>query len=392
MTAFVLTFISAYNSIQNLNHPFHRPMTLPTPPQRLLSLDFMRGLIMVLLVLESTHLYEHLFKGTEDTGVQLFFLQFFHHPWNGLRFWDLIQPGFMFMAGTAMAYSLHRQQSEGMPWSQSLVKTLKRSGWLFFWGVLDYAVRPHGLSFELWDVLTQLSFTTLVAFLIFRMSATSQILISLGLLLLTEVLYRFTNVPGFNEPFVDQHNFGNYMDLLLMNKINDGGWVAINCIPTAAHTIWGALAGKLLLSQQSEAEKVKRLLIAGAAGLIIGYGMNFGITPIIKRIATSSFVLASGGWCLLALSLFYWWIDVRDHKKNLQFFTVVGMNSLFIYLFIEIVASRWFNEYIGAITNGLMGLVNMPAIIMGIVTSLTIFALEWRMCKFLYDKRVFFRI
>ena len=32
-----------------------------------------------------------------------------------------------------------------------------------------------------------------------------------------------------------------------MNKINPGGWVAINCIPTAVHTIAGALAGKLLL-------------------------------------------------------------------------------------------------------------------------------------------------
>lgn len=388
-----LKFVVAYNSAYNSVTIVFISMTVPTPNQRLLSLDFMRGLIMVLLVLESTHLYEHLFEATEGSGAQLIFLQFFHHPWNGLRFWDLIQPGFMFMAGTAMAYSLHRQEMEGMPWNKSLVKTLKRSGWLFFWGVLDYAVRPHGLSFELWDVLTQLSFTTLVAFFIFRLSFTTQILISLGMLVLTEVLYRFTNVPGFSEPFTDQHNFGNYMDLVLMNKINPGGWVAINCIPTAAHTIWGALAGKLLLSETSENDKIKKLVICGVAALIIGYGMDvLKITPIIKRIATSSFVLSSGGWCLLALSLLYWWIDVTNHKKNLQFFTIVGMNSLFIYLFIEIVASRWFNGYIGAITNGVMSMVNMPVILMGILTSLIIFALEWRLCKFLYDKKIFFKI
>jgi predicted acyltransferase len=367
-------------------------MTAPTPTPRLLSLDFMRGLIMVLLVLESTRLYDRMFEATENSAIQLFFLQFFHHPWNGLRFWDLVQPGFMFMAGTALAYSLRRQEMEGMPWSKSFIKTLKRSGWLFFWGVLDYAVRPHGLSFELWDVLTQLSFTTLVAFLIFRLPATTQIMISIGLLLLTEVLYRFTNVPGFNQPFVDQHNFGNYVDLLLMNKINDGGWVAINCIPTAAHTIWGALAGKLLLSDAPELEKVKKLVMAGLAGLIIGYGMDYTITPIIKRIATSSFTLASGGWCLLGLSFLYWWIDITNHRKYLHFFVIVGMNSLFIYLFIEIVASRWFNEYIGAITNGLMGMINMPVVLMGIITSLVIFALEWRLCKFLYDRRIFFKI
>ena len=372
-----------------LTKPCHMPIQ---NDQRLLSLDFMRGLIMVFLILESTELYNHLFEATEGHTAQLVITQFFHHPWNGLRFWDLIQPGFMFMAGTAMAYSLHRQQLHHVPWRKSLVKTLKRSGWLFFWGVLDYAVRPGGLSFELWDVLTQLSFTTLVAFLIFRWPPKWQIAFSLGLLLLTEILYRFVNVPGFSEAFVNQHNFGNYVDLLLMNKINKGGWVAINCIPTAAHTIWGVLAGKLLLSSQAEREKVKLLLISGLVAMVLGYGMDLTITPIIKRIATSSFVLASGGWCLLALGFFYWWIDVKRHKQHLQFFTIVGMNSLFIYLFIEIVASRWFNEYIGAISTGLMSLISMPLTPMSIITSLVIFALEWILCRFLYRNGIFFKI
>jgi predicted acyltransferase len=359
---------------------------------RLLSLDFMRGLIMVFLMLEASGLYERLYEVSEGHGIQYFIIQFFHHPWNGLRFWDLIQPGFMFMAGTSMAYSLRRQQINGMSWWQSFRKVLKRSAWLFFWGVLDYAVRPKGLSFELWDVLTQLSFTTIVAFLIFRWSYSAQIIFSIGLLVLTEVLYRCTNFPGFAEPFTDQHNFGNYVDLLLMNKINRGGWVAINCIPTAAHTIWGALAGKLLLSNKAQNKKVQLLLVTGLLGLIIGYTMNVTATPIIKRIATSSFTLASGGWCLLALALFYWWIDMRNHKKNLQFFIIVGMNSLFIYLFFEIVGGRWFNDYIGAVTNGLMSIAGVPFGLMGIITSLIIFALEWGMCRFLYKKGIFFKI
>ncbi len=359
---------------------------------RLLSLDFMRGLIMVLLMLESTRLYDNLYEVSEGSAIGLFVQQFFHHPWNGLRFWDLIQPGFMFMAGTAMAYSLHRQQVTGVPWSVSLVKVFKRSCWLFFWGVLDYAVRPGGLSFELWDVLTQLSVTTLIAFFIFRWSYSAQIVFSIGLLILTEILYRFTNIPNFDQPFTDQHNFGNYMDLVLMNKINQGGWVAINCIPTAAHTIWGAMVGKLLLTASAANEKIKWLLVTGVAALAAGYIMDVTITPIIKRIATSSFVLASGGWCLLALCFFYWWIDLRHHKKYVEFFVIVGMNSLFIYLFIEIVAGRWFNGYIGAITNGLMGMINIPIQVMAIITSLIIFSLEWALCRFLYRKGIFFKI
>jgi predicted acyltransferase len=367
--------------------------TNPTNPaisQRLLSLDFMRGLIMVLLALESTGLYEHLFNATQGNGLHYFFQQFFHHPWNGLRFWDLVQPGFMFMAGTAMALSLHKQQQQGMSWQQSFRKTLKRCGWLFFWGVLDYAVRPNGLSFELWDVLTQLSFTTLLAFLIFRWSAAAQIAFCAGLLLLTEILYRFTNIPGFNQPFTDQHNFGNYIDLLLMNKINNGGWVAINCIPTAVHTIAGCLAGKLLLSGKS---KIKHLVGWAGVCLVAGYGLDaLGITPIIKRIATSAFTLASLGWCLLALAACYGWIDLKNHKKNLRFFTIVGMNSIFIYLFFEIVGDRWFTGYVGNISNGLMGFVHTPETLKLIVTSLCVFTLEWLLCYFLYRKKIFFKL
>lgn len=362
-----------------------------TPSQRLLSLDFMRGFIMVLLAAESAGLYEHLFEGTKGvTVVNGFFLQFFHHPWNGLRFWDLIQPSFMFMAGVAMAFSLHKQQQQGLTWQQSFKKILKRCFWLFFWGVLDYAVRPQGLSFELWDVLTQLSFTTLVAFLIFKWSNLAQILVCVGLLLLTEILYRYTHVPGFDQPFTDQHNFGNYVDTILMNKINPGGWVAINCIPTAVHTIAGALVGKLFLSKN---DKIRPMLICAAICLVAGYGLDaLGITPIIKRIATSSFTLASLGWCLVELSFCYWWIDIRDHRKHLQFFTIVGMNSIFIYLFFEIVGDRWFTKYISTISNGVLGWVHTPEMLSAIISSLCVFGLEWYLCYFLYKKKIFFKL
>lgn len=360
--------------------------------QRLLSLDFMRGFIMVLLALESTGLYEHLSDASsQDTIFHGFMQQFFHHPWNGLHFWDLIQPGFMFMAGVSMAYSLIKQKQQDYTWNKSLRKVLKRCGWLFFWGVLDYAVRPQGLSFELWDVLTQLSFTTLIAFLIFEWSAAAQIFFCIFLLLLTEALYRFTNIPNFNQPFTDQHNFGNYVDLILMNKINKGGWVAINCIPTAVHTIAGVLVGKLFLSNQKN--KIKPLIVCGVICLAIGYGLNFThITPIIKRIATSSFTFASLGWCLLGLAFCYWWIDMRDHKKYLQFFLVVGMNSLFIYLFFEIVGSRWFNGYITVITSSVLQMIYVPDIIRAIISSLCIFAFEWSLCYFLYKKNIFFKL
>lgn len=363
---------------------------IETPSARLLSLDLLRGFIMVLLALESAGLYEHLERASAGTAANGIMQQFFHHPWNGLHFWDLIQPGFMFIAGTAMAFSLHKQYREGVSYQRSFIKTLKRSCWLFFWGVLDYAVKRDGsLSFELWDVLTQLSFTTLVTFLVFRWNYAWQVTACVLLLLLTEVLYRFTNIPGYDHPFVNHQNFGNFMDRVLMHKTNSEGWVAINCIPTSVHTIAGAMAGKYLLAHR----KVDRLLLWSAITLVVGYTLHFAdITPVIKKIATSSFTLASLGWCLAALAFAYWWIDIKQHKEHLLFFTVAGMNPLFIYLFFEIIGHRWFNGYISALSNGLMTMAAPPSTLSLIITSLVIFSLEWGICYFLYRKKIFFKL
>jgi predicted acyltransferase len=175
-----------------------------------------------------------------------------------------------------------------------------------------------------------------------------------------------------------------------MNIINKGGWVAINCIPTSVHTIAGVLSGKLLLSGT---DKIKKLIIWSTVCLALGFGLDWAnITPIIKRIATSSFTLASLGWVLLFLAVIYWWIDIKGHRKNLKFFIIVGMNSIFIYLFFEIVGSRWFNEYVSTVTNGLMQMINTPHMLMLIITSLCIFTLEWLMCYFLYKKKIYFRL
>ncbi|MEP7277880.1 MAG: DUF5009 domain-containing protein [Bacteroidota bacterium] len=359
------------------------------PSTRLLSLDFLRGFIMVLLAAESTGLYAYLNKNTTG-GFHSIITQFTHHPWKGLHFWDLVQPAFMFMAGTAMAFSLNKQWANGVSWKHSFVKISRRCGWLFFWGVLDYAVRPKGLSFELWDVLTQLSFTTMVAFLVFRWRNMAQVMVCVSLLILTEILYRYTRVPGFEQPFTDQHNFGNYVDLLLMNKINRDGWVAINCIPTAVHTIAGALAGKWLLSAK---KKLPVLLLWALVCFTLGYGLHgLGITPIIKRIATSAFTLASLGWCLCFLALSYWWIDIKNHRRHLLFFTIVGMNSIFIYVFFEIVGDRWFTAYIRSISDGVLGWVNMPAMPAFIIGSICVFTLEWLLCYFLYKRKIFFKL
>lgn len=361
---------------------------------RLQSLDFYRGLVMVLLMLESSGLYRYLNRmsaGTAfDSAVQFLFE---HARWHALHFWDLIQPGFMFIAGTAMAFSLFKQTAKGVGWKAQHRHAWRRSGWLFFWGVLDYAVVGDHLAFELWDVLTQLSFTLLVAFLIFRWKTGYQLMFCLGILVLTEALYRYTAIPGFSQPFTDQHNFGNYVDLLLMHKTSPGGWVAINCLPTAVHTILGAVAGKWLLTATDYKAWIKKAILWAVLLLALGYAMDLaGMTPIIKRIATTSFTLVTAGWCLLALVFLFWWIDVRQHVRWLLFFSIVGMNSIFIYLFFEIVVGDWLFDYSQVLVGGSLALLHVPAVIGTLIASLALFAFEWCLCWWLYKRKIFFKV
>ncbi len=135
------------------------------------------------------------------------------------------------------------------------------------------------------------------------------------------------------------------------------------------------------------------MLLAGLGCLILGFGLDIaGITPIIKRIATSSFTIVSLGWCLWFLALAYWWIDVKQHRARLKFFTIVGVNSIFIYVFFEIVGSRWFNGYIRHISDPIMGWLGSGEVLQYVVSSLCIFTLEWLLCYFLYRKKIFFKL
>lgn len=362
---------------------------------RLLSLDFYRGATMLLLVAESTGLWNVLVKEpVTGTALETFFLQFHHHPWAGLRFWDLVQPFFMFIVGVAMPFSYMKRLNSGQPEQVITRHILKRSLLLLLFGTGLHCIYRRQLVWELWNVLTQLSVTILIAYFLMKYKPSLQILASIGLLIATEMAYRLFPVEGFDQPFTKNQNFGTWMDLMMMGKINEGGgWVAINFIPTAAHTIWGVVAGKLLLSELPGAGKVRKLLIAGAVVLAAGYLLHFTqVTPIIKRISTSSFVLASGGWSLLVLAICYWFIDMKGINRWVFPFVVIGMNPIFIYLFSQTAGAQWFNGATAVFTKGFLNLLHVPEFWAALVTSLTILALEWLICLFLYRNRIFFKI
>ncbi len=353
----------------------------------------MRGLIMILLAAESCHLYESL-NDLNPQGIgNVLVNQFFHHPWHGLRFWDLVQPAFMTMAGAALYISFYFKIQKGITWEQNFKHIVIRCFKLFLFGTALHCVYAGKLVWELWNVLTQLAFTSFIAYLVIRKTIAFQIVFSCCLLLLTELLYRFVLVPGFDQPFVSGQNFGNWMDTILMGKINNDGWVAINIIPTAAHTIWGVLAGKLLVSSKPVYYKIKALVIAAVTCLITGYGLDlFEVTPIIKRIATSSFVLVSGGYVILMLAFLYWLTDVKKWNKNAWLFTVVGMNAIFIYLFFETVGVQWVNKTIGIFVMGFLGYTGLSEPLLHVFSAMATLLAEWFLCYWLFKKKIFFKL
>lgn len=362
--------------------------------KRLQSLDFLRGFIMVLLAIDSTEFYRHVrdaITDKESFGFKII-TQFFHNQWQGLHFWDLVQPAFMFMAGVSMAYSITKQTEDAVPWKRQFIKLLKRCSLLLFWGLFKRISSPDWLSLQnldVTDILTQLAFTSLIAFLLFNIKIKYQVFCCIAILLLTELLYRLCSASGYNLGYTDGQNFGDYINWILFHQKTQG-YVFINWIPTAVHTIAGTIIGKLFIQNNKQ---LKYLFFTGTILLVLGYGLNFtNITPIIKPIATSSFVLASLGFCMLGLAICYWWVDIKMHRKGLLFCQVLGMNSIFIYLFFDIVGRNWFNSYTTMILTPIFKLFSMNENATLILASLSVFAVEWSICYFLYKKKIFFKL
>ena len=366
------------------------PIPTSSPEGRLLSLDFFRGFTMFLLIGESTLLYEHL-RDPRLGGTILHAIgtQLDHHPWAGLRFWDLVQPFFMFIVGVALAFSVAKREERGEDRALITRHVIVRSLVLLLLGWALYCIGPGRITFRFQNVLAQLSVTYPIAYFLMRRRPGTQLAWSLFFIILTEVIYRIFWVPGYNQPFVPDHNFGSWADMLISGELSAGHWVSFNAIPTAAHTIWGVLAGQVLRSARPPGKKIRVLAVAGLAGIVAGFALT-AVSPMIKRICTSSFVVASGGFCLLALALFYWTIDVRKRRKWTTFLNIVGMNSLFIYVFTESGGTSWVAKLVRPFMKGFFGWTGELGA--EIFISLAAWAVLWLMSYWLYKNKILIKI
>jgi len=357
---------------------------------RLLSLDFFRGFTMFMLIAEGTSLFSNMVDPSfEGTFLAAIGEQLHHHPWNGLRAWDLVQPFFMFIVGVALPFSVSKRERRGDSRASIVRHAVVRALLLLFLGWALYCIGPGRITFRFQNVLAQLSITYLIAFFMMRRSFTIQFVFTIFLLVLTECLYRYFSVAGFDQPFTPDQNFGAYVDLLISGELSGGHWVSFNAIPTTAHTMWGVMAGQLLKSDRLPTKKTVLLAIAGVIGVVVGYSLD-PVSPIIKRICTSSFVIVSGGWCLLALALSYWVIDVKKYRKWSIFFAIVGMNPIFIYLFTTTGGGNFLHQFPQPFTRAMFSWAGEAYV--GMVTGLITWGLLWYICYWLYKRRIFIKI
>ena len=144
------------------------------------------------------------------------------------------------------------------------------------------------------------------------------------------------------------------------------------------------------MSEISANKKMKQLLITGLLLVIAGYLMD-PVSPIIKRISTSSFVIVTGGWTVLAMAVLYWIVDIRRlNGRWTLLFSVVSMNSLFIYMFAHLDGGKFLEHIMHPFTYVLFDWGG--ALIAPILTSLLVWAGLWGLCYWMYKKRLFIKI
>jgi len=113
---------------------------------------------------------------------------------------------------------------------------------------------------------------------------------------------------------------------------NPGATCTLNFIPTLATMILGLVAGETLRGERPPPHKLCWLAVAGVITLFAGWGIGaLGFCPVIKKLWTPSWVLFSGGWCLLLMAAFYLVLDIWQRRGWAFPFIVIGLNSIAAY-------------------------------------------------------------
>jgi len=348
-----------------------------------------------------------------------------HVEWFGCSLHDTIQPGFSFLVGAALPYSLASRMAKGARFAELFGHALWRSLALVALGVFLRSVDHATTYFTFEDTLSQIGlgypFLFLIAFYFARPGRMKWVWVVLAVVLagywMLWALYPAApanfdwtavgvspewnaqhNFSGFAAHWNKNFNFGNRFDQWFLNlfpresrfEYNEGGYLTLSFIPTLGTMMLGLIAGVRMRESQPRFP-ITRFLLAGLAGIALGLTLHYlHICPVVKRIWTPSWTIFSGGVCVLFLAAFAWAIEVKGYRKWAFPLVVVGMNSIAAYCiahFLEEFLSSSLRIHLGANFFRFAGSGLQP-----LLEGATILFLYWLILLWMYQRKLFLKI
>ncbi|MGH9164507.1 MAG: acyltransferase family protein [Acidimicrobiales bacterium] len=272
-----------------------------------------------------------------------------HAAWNGFTLADAVFPGFLFVMGMSMAQSFaHRRGGVGAGASLLWPRVLRRSVILVALGLaLNFVVPLVDGPLRVPGVLQRIGLTYLLASATVLLTPRRWYLALVPVILLGYAwVMSKVAVPGFGAGvltpegnlagFVDRSVFGQD-HLYRLGPYDPEG--LLSTLPAVATVLLGYAAGDWVRVRVRAGRSwaAAGLVAAGVLALATS-ALWSSVLPINKRLWSSSFVLWSGGFALLAAALVYEVVEHRRMGRSLSKpLVVLGFNALAVYLVSELI-------------------------------------------------------
>ena len=392
------------------------PLEEPRPATRVGAIDAYRGAVMLLMMAEVLEFAKVAAARPGSSTWSFLALHQTHVDWSGMSLHDMIQPSFSFLVGVALPFSLASRERRGGKPRGAIGKAAWRALVLILLGVFLRSVGKPATNWTFEDTLTQIGLGYLPLVLIglapvaWRYVAVVVLLVGYwGAFALwpapgPEFDYAGVGVPadwphhatGLASHWNKNSNLAMAFDRWFLNlfprqtpfAFNRGGYATLSFIPTLATMVLGLLAGGWLIKAIPDWAKLLRLALAGGVCLGLAWlGHHFGLDPIVKRIWTPGWALASGGVCFLALAVFYLTIDVPNAPGWSFPLRVVGMNSIAAYVIAHLTGDflvSTFRTHLGDRAFRVFGAAYEPLLMGGVVLTSFWLILSWMDRRGLY--------
>ncbi len=360
------------------------------PERRLNSLDALRGFDMFWITGGGALAVAI----SKLTGADWLAEQMEHVDWVGFHFEDLIFPLFMFIAGIAIPFSVIAKLEKNVPRKKLFWKVFQRMVILILLGILYNGTFRRGFeNGRIASVLGQIGIGYFFAsvIVIYTKTLKDRIIWLAGVLTGIGIIQLLIPVPGFGAGVLTPEGCINgYIDRMLLPGRLYGGTFdpeGLLCSFSATGvTLLGTIAGNILRKKKTTDWQKIGYLVATGIGLIILAVILSTFYPIIKKCWTSTFNILTGGIGFVLIALFYMIIDHWGFRKWAFYFRIIGMNSIFVYLFTRIIDIKTVTEFFfGWLAKPFGEHADLFVMICGLLVV-------WLVLYYMYKKKIFLRV